>query len=109
MSRAFVTGLKGSVLTADERAFLVEAMPWGLILFRRNVETPEQLRRLTDAFRDAVGWQAPVLVDQEGGRVQRLTAPIGASIRPAGDWPGRRRSWAISTSLPMSPISSGTI
>lgn len=75
MSRAFVTGLKGAVLTADERAFLVEAMPWGLILFRRNVETPEQLRRLTDAFRDAMGWRAPVLVDQEGGRVQRLTAP----------------------------------
>ncbi|MBS1183281.1 MAG: nagZ [Proteobacteria bacterium] len=63
MSRAFVTGL------------LAEAAPWGLILFRRNVETPDQLRRLTGDFRDAVGWQAPVLIDQEGGRVQRLTAP----------------------------------
>lgn len=75
MSRAFVTGLKGTVLSADERAFLAEAAPWGLILFRRNVEDPDQLRRLTGDFRDAVGWSAPVLVDQEGGRVQRLTAP----------------------------------
>ncbi len=75
MSRAFVTGLKGAVLSADERSFLADAMPWGLILFRRNVEDPDQLRRLTGDFRDAVGWQAPVLVDQEGGRVQRLTAP----------------------------------
>lgn len=75
MSRAFVTGLKGTVLSAEERAFLAEATPWGLILFRRNVESPEQLKRLTGDFREAVGWQAPVLVDQEGGRVQRLTAP----------------------------------
>lgn len=75
MSRAFVTGLKGTVLSAGERAFLAEAAPWGLILFRRNVEHPDQLRRLTSDFRDAVGWSAPVLVDQEGGRVQRLTAP----------------------------------
>ncbi|MBS1164892.1 MAG: nagZ [Proteobacteria bacterium] len=75
MSRAFVTGLKGSALSAEERAFLAEAAPWGLILFRRNVEDADQLRRLTADFRDAVGWRAPVLVDQEGGRVQRLTAP----------------------------------
>ncbi|WP_036838308.1 beta-N-acetylhexosaminidase [Pleomorphomonas oryzae] len=75
MSRAFVTGLKGTVLSAGERSFLTEAAPWGLILFRRNVEDSDQLRRLTADFRDAVGWQAPVLIDQEGGRVQRLTAP----------------------------------
>lgn len=75
MSRAFVTGLKGTRLSADERAFLAEAAPWGLILFRRNVEDADQLRRLTSEFRDALGWQAPVLIDQEGGRVQRMTAP----------------------------------
>lgn len=75
MSRAFVTGLKGLALSSEERAFVAEAAPWGLILFRRNVENPDQVRRLTGDFRDAVGWQAPVLVDQEGGRVQRLTAP----------------------------------
>lgn len=75
MSRAFVTGLKGTVLSAGERSFLSESAPWGLILFRRNVEDPDQVRRLTADFRDAVGWQAPVLIDQEGGRVQRLTTP----------------------------------
>lgn len=75
MPRAFVTGLKGAALSVEERAFVAEAAPWGLILFRRNVEDAEQLRRLTGDFRDAVGWSAPVLVDQEGGRVQRLTAP----------------------------------
>lgn len=75
MPRAFVTGLKGMSLLADERAFLMDAAPWGLILFRRNVENPDQLLRLTSDFRDAVGWHAPVLIDQEGGRVQRLTAP----------------------------------
>lgn len=75
MSRAFVTGLKGAVLSAEERSFLADAAPWGLILFRRNVEDQDQLKRLTGEFRDAVGWQAPVLIDQEGGRVQRLTAP----------------------------------
>lgn len=76
MSRAFVTGLKGTILSEDERAFLREAAPWGLILFRRNVQDRYQLSRLTADFRDAVGWMAPVLVDQEGGRVQRMTAPV---------------------------------
>ncbi|HUG62949.1 MAG TPA: beta-N-acetylhexosaminidase [Methylomirabilota bacterium] len=75
MPRAFVTGCAGPVLGLDERRFLADADPFGLILFRRNVETPEQLRRLTGDFRDAVGRDAPVLVDQEGGRVQRMTAP----------------------------------
>jgi beta-N-acetylhexosaminidase len=74
-SSAFVTGVAGLALDGSERDFLRDARPWGLILFRRNVEAPEQVLRLTEAFRDAVGWHAPVLVDQEGGRVQRLTAP----------------------------------
>jgi beta-N-acetylhexosaminidase len=74
--RAFITGCAGKTLTQDEIAFLREAEPWGLILFRRNVESPEQVRGLTASFRDAVGRaEAPVLVDQEGGRVQRLAAP----------------------------------
>jgi beta-N-acetylhexosaminidase len=73
--RAFICGLKGLTLDADERAFLREASPWGVILFRRNVESREQVARLTDEARGALGRCAPVLVDQEGGRVQRLTAP----------------------------------
>ncbi len=74
--RAFIAGCAGTSLTDDEIAFFRDAEPWGLILFRRNVETPEQVLALTSAFREAVGRaDAPVLVDQEGGRVQRLGPP----------------------------------
>ena len=74
-ARAFIIGLSGLAITASERAFIREAQPWGLIIFKRNVSTPQQVTELTASFRDAVGWQAPVLVDQEGGRVQRLGPP----------------------------------
>ena len=74
-SRAFIAGCAGPVLSDEERAFFAEARPWGLILFRRNVVDPDQVRALTTSFRETVGWDAPVLVDQEGGRVQRLTEP----------------------------------
>jgi len=76
MTKAFVSGCAGPTLTADETAFFRAEDPWGLILFARNVETPDQLKELTRAFREAVGREdAPVLVDQEGGRVQRLKPP----------------------------------
>ncbi len=65
----------GLELTGDEAAFFREADPWGFILFARNVADPAQLRRLTGQLRDAVGRNAPVFVDQEGGRVARLTPP----------------------------------
>src|SRR5580698_8790830 len=75
-ARAFITGVSGTALTGEERAFLRETQPWGLIVFKRNVETPDQLRALVTGFRDAVGRaDAPVLVDQEGGDVQRLQPP----------------------------------
>lgn len=73
--RAFICGVKGLVLDDEERAFLRDASPWGAILFRRNVESPEQVARLTEDIRAALGRNAPILVDQEGGRVQRLTTP----------------------------------
>ena len=73
--RAFITGLAGVTLAANERAFLREAQPWGLILFKRNINDPQQVIELVQLFRDAVGWEAPVLIDQEGGRVQRLSPP----------------------------------
>ena len=76
MTRAFVCGCLGMTLGADERAFLRDAAPLGVILFRRNIETPEQVLRLTSEIRAAVGRDdVMVLVDQEGGRVQRLTSP----------------------------------
>ena len=68
-------GIAGTDLTAAERDFFRAADPWGFILFGRNVESPDQLRRLTDALRDAVGREAVITVDQEGGRVQRLHGP----------------------------------
>lgn len=72
---ATVLGCEGTVLGAAEAAFFRAVDPFGFILFARNVESPEQLRRLTGDLRDAVGRDAPVFVDQEGGRVQRLRAP----------------------------------
>ncbi|GLK55705.1 beta-N-acetylhexosaminidase [Methylopila capsulata] len=83
-ARAFIVGCSGLALTADERAFLRDAEPWGLILFGRNVGDAEQIRALVDDFRDAVGHaDAPVLIDQEGGRVQRIRPPLARSHPPA--------------------------
>jgi beta-N-acetylhexosaminidase len=76
MTRAFITGVAGTSITSAERHFLREASPWGLILFKRNIDNPQQVSKLIDKFRDCVGrGDAPVLVDQEGGRVQRLGPP----------------------------------
>lgn len=73
--RAFISGCAGPVLSEAERDFFRAAEPWGFILFRRNIETPGQVRALTADLRAAVGRDAPILVDQEGGRVQRLGPP----------------------------------
>ncbi|MBV1701466.1 MAG: beta-N-acetylhexosaminidase [Hyphomicrobiales bacterium] len=74
--RAFICGCKGLVLQPEEVAFLRAYDPWGLILFKRNVDTPAQVQALVAQFRAVVGRaDAPVLIDQEGGRVQRLGPP----------------------------------
>jgi beta-N-acetylhexosaminidase len=74
----------GPVLSADERAFFRDVDPLGFILFGRNIETPEQARRLVDDLRSSVARaEAPVLVDQEGGRVARLKPPHWRSAPPA--------------------------
>lgn len=81
---AAIYGCSGPALTPDEAAFFAETRPWGFILFRRNVESPDQLRALTDALRGCVDRpDAPVLVDQEGGRVQRLGPPHWPRHPPA--------------------------
>jgi beta-N-acetylhexosaminidase len=73
---AAILGCAGLELSAAERAFFAEARPWGFILFKRNVESPDQVRALVAALRAAAGRpDAPVLIDQEGGRVQRLGPP----------------------------------
>ena len=74
-SGAYILAPAGPVLSPKEAAFFRQAAPWGFIIFQRNCETPEQLRRLTAELRQAVGRDAPILIDQEGGRVQRMRAP----------------------------------
>src|SRR5882724_5046269 len=81
--RAFITGIAGTELSAAEREFIVAERPWGFILFKRNVENPSQLLRLTTELRAVVDdADAPVLIDQEGGRVQRLGPPNWPAYPP---------------------------
>src|SRR4030088_118574 len=75
-TRAFITGVSGPELTAAEREFIGSERPWGFILFKRNIETPAQVILLVRELRDAIGNpDVPILIDQEGGRVQRLGPP----------------------------------
>jgi beta-N-acetylhexosaminidase len=74
--RAFISGCESARLTEGEKSFFREAAPCGLILFRRNCESPDQIRALIAEFHDAVGSdESLILIDQEGGRVQRLVPP----------------------------------
>lgn len=75
MTGAYIFGCQGLELSAAEAAFFRDADPFGFILFARNLETPDQIRALTADLRDAVGRDAPILIDQEGGRVARLRPP----------------------------------
>lgn len=75
MPRAFVCGCSGLELTEDERAFLRDADPVGVIFFKRNIDNPNQVLALTSEIRDAAGRDTFILIDQEGGRVQRLGPP----------------------------------
>jgi beta-N-acetylhexosaminidase len=85
MTSAAIYGCSGHRLTEDERAFFAEARPWGFILFRRNIDTPDQVQALTDEMRAAIGnSDAPILIDQEGGRVQRMGPPHWPKY-PPGD------------------------
>jgi beta-N-acetylhexosaminidase len=82
LSAACILGCAGPTLAAEEAAFFSDAKPWGFILFARNIETADQTRTLIEALRRAIDDEgALVLVDQEGGRVQRLKPPL-AKLRP---------------------------
>lgn len=83
---AAIFGCEGLTLGREEAAFFRDYDPFGFILFARNVESPAQLRRLTAALRETVGRDAPILVDQEGGRVQRLRAPHWREWTPPLDF-----------------------
>jgi beta-N-acetylhexosaminidase len=82
-TRAFITGVSGTELDVAEREFIRAERPWGFILFKRNIETPQQVALLVQEMRKAVGISdAPVLIDQEGGRVQRLGPPHWPAYPP---------------------------
>lgn len=81
-SRA-IYGCAGTVLSEEEKSFFREAQPWGFILFARNINNPAQVRELVENLRETIGdAAAPVLIDQEGGRVARLKPP-NWKARPA--------------------------
>ena len=81
---AAIFGLAGAILSDDERAFFRDADPAGFILFARNCETPDQLRRLVATLHETLGHESPVLIDQEGGRVARLKPPHWPAYPAAG-------------------------
>jgi beta-N-acetylhexosaminidase len=75
-SKAMILGCSGLTITPEERAFYQAEQPWGFILFGRNISEPAQIADLVASLRESVGREVPVLIDQEGGRVQRIRPPI---------------------------------
>ncbi|MEO1106437.1 MAG: beta-N-acetylhexosaminidase [Pseudomonadota bacterium] len=86
---AAITDAEGLRLTDDERALFREMNPFGFILFGRNIDSADQIRALCDDFREAVGRNCPITIDQEGGRVQRLRAPLAREWLPPLDHANR--------------------
>ena len=85
MTLPVIFGCAGLSLTSDERRFFAASDPLGFIVFKRNIEDPAQLRALVASLRETVGRDdAPVLIDQEGGRVQRLQPPHWRAAPPPG-------------------------
>ncbi len=74
-NKAVILGLAGLELSDAERRFFIKERPLGFILFKRNIDNPEQVKRLVAQLRECVQWNCPILVDQEGGRVARLKPP----------------------------------
>ncbi len=97
--RSFISGCEGHTLSSAERDLFAKSQPWGLILFQRNCASSEQLKSLTADFRDAVGRKdAPVLIDQEGGRVQRMGPSANAEWRK---YPAANRFGALYKTCPI--------
>ncbi|MEM8774526.1 MAG: beta-N-acetylhexosaminidase [Pseudomonadota bacterium] len=82
---ACILGLHGLTLSKEEVQFFQDIRPFGFILFARNIDTSDQVRALCASLRDAVGYNAPILIDQEGGRVQRLRGPTWREWQPPFD------------------------
>jgi beta-N-acetylhexosaminidase len=105
-SKAWIAGSSGLTLTVEERQFFSDERPWGYILFGRNISEQAQIADLVATFRDVVGNpRAPVFIDQEGGRVQRLRPPLAPNYPPgsalgalygANREAGLRAAWLLS-------------
>ena len=85
---ATILDAEGLRLTPEEKRFFAQAQPFGFILFARNIDTRDQVRALTAELREAVGRDCPITIDQEGGRVQRLRAPLWREWLPPPPAPG---------------------
>jgi beta-N-acetylhexosaminidase len=92
---ATILDAEGLRLTAEEVAFFRDVNPFGFILFARNIGTADQVHALCNDFRTAVGRQAPITIDQEGGRVQRLRAPLWRNWTPPLDFVRRAGAGAV--------------
>ena len=82
---AYIFGCEATRLTDQEKMFFAQSRPFGFILFARNIDTPDQLRGLTGEMRDAAGYDAPIFIDQEGGRVDRMNPGHWEQTLPALD------------------------
>src|SRR5215213_6408288 len=106
-SKAMILGCSGLALTSEEKAFYRGERPWGFILFGRNISEARQIADLVAELRDSVGWHAPVLIDQEGGRVQRIRPPVLArypSGQALGDLYRRDRALGLRAAWLMSRL-----
>ena len=102
MTKPVIFGCENAALSASEREFFRAADPLGFILFARNCETPQQIRRLVAELRESIGRaDAPILIDQEGGRVARLKPPYfpaypaAAKIAALGGLRARAAAWRV--------------
>ncbi|MDE9450606.1 glycoside hydrolase family 3 protein [Aliiroseovarius sp. Z3] len=92
---AYIFGCEGTRISPSERDFFERAQPWGFILFARNIDNPDQVRALTAELRGAVGRDVPIFIDQEGGRVARMTGPHWREWLPALDQVNFNKSNAL--------------
>lgn len=113
MLAAFITGLSGLTLSPNERAFLSASRPAGVILFARNCDTPEQVRRLVGEAKSAIGDdRVLVLIDQEGGRVQRLRPPHWRSLPPGAVYAhmfARNQEYALNAAREISRLTANDL
>ncbi|MBI1262491.1 MAG: beta-N-acetylhexosaminidase [Rhizobiales bacterium] len=86
MPSGVIFGCEGTRLSADEARFFADVSPWGFIVFARNITNPDQLAGLVEELRASVGWRAPVLIDQEGGRIARLRPPHWRAYPPGRNY-----------------------